>query len=181
VLSRAGGERYQELLRTHVLRPLELGHTTYLDYDDPNISKRLATPHRSGAGSSTESRADLSERLVASGGLATTAADMARMGASVLAEPSPLLDGEHQAMLLGLDASTPSNSTPFGSVRTSKRLGRTVQKNGGRFGADAYLLLSPESGLVVAVVTNRNVDDFEGSTGDIAQTLLGWMQTSQKP
>ena len=182
VLSLAGGERYQELLRTHVLRPLELGNTTYLDYDDPNISKRLPTPHRGGAGSSTEPRADLSERLVASGGLATTAADMARMGAAVLAQPSALLDAEHQAMLLGLDPYPPQvNSTPFGSAGTSERLGHIVRKNGGRVGADAYLLLSPEHSLAVAVVTNRYVVDYEGSTGDVAKTILGWMLAPPPP
>ena len=181
VLSRSGGDTYQALLRKHVLAPLNLNDTTFLDYDTPSVAERLVTPHRGGVGSTTEPDTDLSERLVSSGGLATTAADMARLGAAVLAQPSPLLDAEHQAMLLGQDTEPDTRSTPFGSVRMSNRLGRLIRKNGGRIGADAYLLLSPEHGLAISVVTNRHVYDFEGSSGHVAQILLERMVTNQKP
>ena len=57
-----------------------------------------------------------------------------------------------------------------------ERLGQLVYKNGGRDGADAYLLLSLNDGLVVAVAANRFVKDFEGSTGDVAEQILGWLR-----
>lgn len=150
----------------------------FLNYAEPAVASRLVTPHRGGVSSLVLPSADLSERLVASGSLTTTAADMARRGAAVLAEPSPLLDPAHQAMLLGRSEGASKRSAPFGGLCESDRRGRLVYKNGGRDGADAYLLLALDDGLVVAVAANRFVDAFEGSTGDVAQQILGWLHRS---
>jgi len=189
LLGRAAGTPYMDLVRSRLLVPAGMRDTAFLDYNDPSVRDRLAVPRRGGVGGSIYPPARLKKRLAASGGLASTAADLARFGSSLLRTPSPLLDAEHVAMLsqssilLGEDGSPgeSAHSSPFGRVRSWDGPGTVVYKNGGRRGAHAHLLLSFEQEVAIAVAANRDFDPYEGSPDDIAERLLRWLAPQVAP
>ena len=183
ILERVSGLSYEQLLQTRIFDPAGMKDSRLLDYNDPKFLSRLVTPRLLGAGSKEVARTKLRKRMAASGGLATTAADLARFGSTLIRPDSPILDEKHQVMLTNdNDASKtkPKEESAFGRVREWEGIGRVVRKNGGRQGADGFIVICPERKMVVAVVANRGVGQKGGSTDDIAKKILGWAVTDKK-
>ncbi len=182
VMELASGMSYAELLQTRILDPAGMSDSTLLDYNDPQFRARLIPPRRRGKDSEVLEPPRLLGRMAPSGGLATTAPDLARFGSALLRPDSPLLDASHQALITA-DGSTlragpvgPKGAdSALGRVRYWEGIGEVVYKDGGRDGVDAFLVLLPARGLAVAVIANRSVDEVQGSTHDIARKILGWL------
>ena len=183
VLERVSGLSYEQLLQTRILDTAGMKDSRLLDYNDPKFLSRLVKPRLLGVASKEVARTKLLKRMAPSGGLATTAADLARFGSTLIRSGSPILDEKHQVMLTNDNDKSKTKSkgdSAFGGIREWEGIGRVARKNGGRQGADGFIVICPERKMVVAVVANRSVGQKEGSTHDIAKKVLGWVVTDKK-
>ena len=149
VLERAAGKPFDRLMQELICDPLQLERTA-IPADDTlhpatgyDRRSRLATTH------------SLQERLAASGGLVTSAEDLATFLAAQM-KPGvfsrEMLDQLHRETKLS-DGS--ASGTALGwSVRSRKAVGRILKKNGGRSNCSAWIGFAPDHGVGVVVVTN---------------------------
>ena len=182
LLELASGQSYEQLLQTRIFTPAKLQDSQLLDYTNSQFLDRLVTPRKKGLESDKLPYAKLSKRLAASGGIATTAADLARFGSALLQSNSPILDTKHQAMLLQDHYQSAEQLTiakrgdsAFGGIRKWKGVGWVTRKNGGRAGAAAFMALSAKHKRVVAVIANRGARPYTGSPDDIGYQLMQWL------
>jgi CubicO group peptidase (beta-lactamase class C family) len=156
-LERAAGKPFDQLLQDMLCEPLRLAGTAIEVHD----KLRLATGYGS-TNPRREVKHSYRERLAFSGGLITSASDLAKFLAAqmkpgiftseMLAQlhtPSKLSDGRIAGTGLGW------------SIGSSQTLGRIVEKNGGRNNCSAWIGFAPEHGVGVAVVTNCGGPDVD--------------------
>lgn len=162
VVEGAAGEPFLAYMRESVFRPLGMRHTV-AEHQDSII----------------EGRADFyvrgeDDRLLnapwvdnsykwAGGGFLSNAEDLARFGSAHL-EPG-FLRAETLELLFAPQRTAAGEETGYGIgwfTRTDDEGRRMVYHSGGAVGGNAYLLLYPEEGVVVAMLTNTN-DRLVGS------------------
>jgi CubicO group peptidase (beta-lactamase class C family) len=156
-LERAAGKPFDRLLQEMLCDPLRLERTAIQEND----KLRVATGYSSSS-PRREEKHSYRERFASSGGLITSAPDLAQF---LSAQMKPgLFSSEMLAQLH--TASKLSNGsmahTALGwSIRSSETAGRILQKNGGRNNCSAWIGFAPEHGVGVAVVSNCGGPDVD--------------------
>gem|GEM_PF-6794210 len=179
-LEKASGMNYRDLVHSRIIKPFGLKDTDVLDYTNPDQLQRLAQPHLAGAGTESVERASLKKRLVGSGGIVSTADDLARLGSMFLtAERMGMSVEKYTAYFspvyfLNTDGSVgeASHYSLFGRIRKTDATGACLKKSGGRAGVSAYMIVCPQLGAAAAITTNRSVDPYEGSPKQIGNLIM---------
>jgi CubicO group peptidase (beta-lactamase class C family) len=153
VVEGAAGKPFLEVLREQVFAPAGM---TATQPDDSRllIPRRAAGYRRSYAGELLNSGMTDTSYKVPGGGLCGSAPDVARFGAALLTEK--LISGDSlKAMLTGQKIRS-GRRTGFGlGVTVGERNGRReAWHTGGQERVSTVLYLGPESGVVVAVLSN---------------------------
>ena len=164
VLERAAGKPFDQLLQEMVCDPLQLEGTAI----HVNDKLRLATGYSSG-NPRREREHSYRERFASSGGLITSAPDLAQFLAAQMTPgffSSEMLAELHTPTKLS--AGSMSRHTPGWSVRSNEFVGRILEKNGGRNNCSAWIGFSPDYRVGVAVLTNCG----EPSVDPIGRWLL---------
>jgi len=157
VLERAAGKPFDRLLREMVCDPLQLERTAIQVHDKP----RLATGY-SGSSPRREREHSYRERFASSGGLITSAPDLAQFLAAQMKPglfSSEMLEQLHTPTKLS--AGSISRHTLGWTVRSNEFAGRILEKNGGRNNCSAWIGFAPDRGVGVAVVTNCGEPDVD--------------------
>ena len=146
------GETYGAALRRLLLEPLGLGGIAFPE-DETTLVPRLATPCWHDGAAWRRGRYGM--HFSPSGGLAGSATELARWGSALLAGRGPL-DG----MLAALSAPrTTTDGTPsfygLGLCRVTLGDLALVGHGGSLPGIRTHLLMAPELGCGVALITNR--------------------------
>jgi CubicO group peptidase (beta-lactamase class C family) len=149
-LERAAGAPFEQLVEEQLCEPLGMTRTGI----QPEADDRVATGYDEGEPRSPQAHSYLM-RMAASGGLIATAPDLARflvaqmepglLSAEALRElhtPARLADGRSAYTALGW------------TVRRRVSAGVTLEKNGARNNASAWMGFAPEHGLGAVVITN---------------------------
>ena len=155
-LELAAEQSLDQLLKELICEPLNLEHTTIHIDENHSVATGYSTPPQLPESHSYR------QRLAGSGGLVTSAGDLARFLAAhlqtglfsdeMLAElhsPTELSDGTQINRALGwsIDARSPA--------------GLILSKNGGRGNAGAWIGFAPDDELGVAVITNIGAPDVD--------------------
>ena len=166
VMEAADGRPYLELIDARVLTPLGMTRT-HADYADRAVEDRVVFYERDGAGVKPWREVNLSVKW-ASGGLVSTSSDLVTMGLAWLDDgfikpatrddfwtPVPLADGSAnpQHYAVGWRADTTSLCADGCEYRRAHHGG--VSK-----GAQSWLVVYRDLGLVIAVNTNARTEVF---------------------
>jgi len=179
-LENVSGSNYRDLLHSRITKPFALQDTDVLDYTNPDQLQRLALPHLAGSGTQSIDRASLKKRLVGSGGIVSTASDLARLGSMLLTAERMRVPEENYTMYLSRvhyrkEDGSIGKASRYALVGRSvkmKNAGRCFRKNGGRNGVNAYVIICPKIGLSAAILTNRYVRDYKGSPDQIGDLIM---------
>jgi D-alanyl-D-alanine-carboxypeptidase/D-alanyl-D-alanine-endopeptidase len=149
-LARAAGSSFEQLVEELLCEPLGMARTGI----HPEADDRVATGYDEGEPRLPDDHG-YRMRMAASGGLITTAPDLARFltaqmepgllsaeGLRELHTPTRLADGSPAYTALGW------------TVRPRVSAGVTLQKNGARNNASAWMGFAPEHGVGAVVITN---------------------------
>jgi CubicO group peptidase (beta-lactamase class C family) len=156
-LERSAGKPFDQLLQEMVCDPLQLERTAI----NVNDKLRLATGYSSSS-PRREREHSYRERFASSGGLITSAPDLAQFLAAQM-KPG-LFSSEMLAQLhtpTKLSNGSMSRHTLGWTVRSSELVGRFLEKNGGRNNCSAWIGFAPEREVGVAVVTNCGGPDVD--------------------
>ena len=162
VVEGASGESFLPYVREQVLRPLGLRHTV-AEHTDSIVEHRARIYERGNDGRLLNAPHVDNSYKWAGGGFLSTAEDLVRFGSAHL-RPGFLKAGS-LALLFTPQRTTGGKETGYGIGWASGKDDagrRTVQHSGGAVGGNAYLLLYPEHGVVVAMLTNTT-DRLVGS------------------
>lgn len=156
VLELAAGKPLNELLQEHLCQPLGLRHTAiHVDPDLP-IATGYTTPPR------LPERHSYKQRLAGSGGLVSSASDLAKFIAANLQAgvfTSNQLSRLHTPARLQ-DGSATDHGLAW-SVRRTQRAGVVISKSGGRGNASAWIGFAPRHGIGVVVLANIGDPEVE--------------------
>jgi CubicO group peptidase (beta-lactamase class C family) len=155
-LELAAEKPLDQLLQELLCDPLKLERTAFHVDDQLPVATGYSTPPQLPEGHSYR------ERLAGSGGLVTSAGDLAKFLAAQL-EPglfsSVMLAQLHTETKLA-DGSLATTALGW-SVRSNEFVGRILKKNGGRNNASAWIGFAPEHGVGVALVANCGAPDVD--------------------
>ncbi len=158
VLEAASGKSYPELLETEVARPLGLVRTGLEPYGTANPGQALPYTKDSNDRYEPSHQVDLSDRWPA-GGVVSSAEDLARFGLGVFS-PGYLPDSV-RLLLLTSQHTTNGVAIPVGLAwRIAKdSLGRRYVHHGGAStGGRAFILVYPDQGVAVAMLSNTEAN-----------------------
>ena len=180
VLEAATHTPFPDLLRRHVLEPLEMT-ATVADVRGASIPGR-ARPYTVASTGVTEAPPDDLSGRWPSGGLLSSTDDLSRLGRSALAPG--LLNAQSLATMLTPQHLVSGAATSVGigwriSVDSSGR--RYLHHGGSSNGGAAFLLVYPEQQLVVAMASNAFAQWGEREALAIASIFLGAAQTTRTP
>jgi serine beta-lactamase-like protein LACTB len=156
VVEGAAGEAFLPYVRRSVLAPLGLRHTV-AEHQDSIVEHRARFYVRGRDGKLLNAPYVDNSYKWAGGGFLSNAEDLVRFGSAHL-EPGFLKAGT-LALLLTPQRTTDGKEMQYGVgwfVGKDAAGRRTVYHSGGAVGGNAYLLLYPEQGVVVAMLTNTN-------------------------
>lgn len=162
VVEGAAGKGFLPHMRERVFRPLGMRHTV-AEHQDSIIEGRARFYVRSPDGRLLNAPYVDNSYKWAGGGFLATADDLARFGSAHL-RPGFLKDGSLR-LLFTPQRTSGGEETGYGVgwfVRRDEAGRRMVYHSGGAVGGNAYLLLYPEQGVVVAMLTNTS-DRLVGS------------------
>jgi serine beta-lactamase-like protein LACTB len=170
VIEGASGQEFLTYMRNHVFEPLGL-HSIAPDHVDAVIPNRSRFYAREAAGRRLENAppVDLSY-LWAAGGFLSTAEDLVRFASAHLS-PGFFTPATLELLFKGQSTIPPSNQTAVGiGWRIDKdAAGRRIVHHGGTsVGGRAMLLMDPDSGIVVAMLSNILADFGEQDAQQIA-------------
>jgi CubicO group peptidase (beta-lactamase class C family) len=157
VLELAAGKPFDRLLQEMLCDPLQLERTAIQVHDKLHLATGygISNPRR-------EVKHSYRERFASSGGLITSAEDLAKF-LSAQMKPgffsSEVLAQLHTATKLSNGSM--SRHTLGWSVRSNEFVGRILEKNGGRNNCSAWIGFSPDYGVGVAVVANCGGPDVD--------------------
>lgn len=153
VVQGAAGEPFLAYMRRAVLEPLGMERTV-AEHADSIIPDRARFYLRDGEGRIRNATWVNNSNKWAGGGYLSTARDMATYGSAHLG--SDLLAPETVELLWTGQRTTDGEDTGYGiGWRTGQQDGRReVHHTGGAMGGSTVLLIYPEEGVVVAVLTN---------------------------
>ncbi len=153
VLESAAGKDFRDIIREEIVQQMDL--TSTVPGDSGKSAGEAAYYMRVAGGDLREApRVDLSDRWP-SGGYLATASDLARFGSGVFA-PDYLSDAARELMLTSMQtADGETTGVGFGWRNGTEDRGRRITHHGGEaMGSRAFLLVYPDDGLAVALLTN---------------------------
>lgn len=156
VVEGAAGEPFLASMRERVFRPLGMRHTV-AEHQDSIIEGRADFYVRGTDGRLLNAPWVDNSYKWAGGGFLSNAEDLARFGSAHL-RPG-FLRAETLELLFTAQRTAAGEETGYGIgwfARTDEEGRRMVYHSGGAVGGNAYLLLYPEEGVVVAMLTNTN-------------------------
>lgn len=162
VVEGASGEAFLPYVREQVFRPLRMRHTV-AEHQDSIIEGRARFYVRTADGRLLNAPHVDNSYKWAGGGFLSTAEDVARFGSAHLAPG--FLKAESLRLLFTPQRTADGKETGYGvgwSAGTDPEGRRTVSHSGGAVGGSAFLLVYPEQGVVVAMLTNTG-DSMVGS------------------
>ena len=180
VIQKVSKQSYEELIQSHFAKPLGMKDTYILDYTNPEQQQRLTKPHIAGLGSPIESQPVLRKRLIGSGGVVTTAHNLSILGSTILTAKNLNVSQERYDQYLSPisyrneDGSLGKKSphTLISRTQNIDKAGTCFNKNGGRKGVSAYLIICPDIGVSIGITANRSVRPYEGSPDQIGDILM---------
>ncbi len=161
LLERATGKTYAELLRDLISDPLGLGQTAVSPAPNLDVARGYE------AGGNRPAGYDYRSRLVGSGGLVSSARDLAAFLSLHLGQvqqdgqpiPGEILRRMREPIRLA--DGTPSRTGLGWSVRSRRSIGRIIKKNGGRHNTSAWVGFAPDHGVGVVVLANAGDPDVD--------------------
>lgn len=156
VVEGAAGEPFLASMRERVFRPLGMRHTV-AEHQDSIIEGRADFYVRGEDGRLLNAPWVDNSYKWAGGGFLSNAEDLARFGSAHLAPG--FLRAETLELLFTPQRTAAGEETGYGIgwfSRADEEGRRMVYHSGGAVGGNAYLLLYPEEGVVVAMLTNTN-------------------------
>lgn len=187
LLEGAAGQPFPRVLREQVFAPAGMADTA-VDTPEP-MPGRVAFYAGAGGRYTLARRIDSSFRI-AGGGLVATPTDLARLGIALqrddlvsapgrtaLWTPQPLLDGSANPQGYGLGWRSAQSTRLFLDGRPL----RVVHHGGTQTGAAAFLLLLPEQGLAIAVMSNSmsGREQVQETAQALAREALRWPAAAQ--
>jgi serine beta-lactamase-like protein LACTB len=172
VIEGASGENYLPFMRTRVFEPLHLVHTRP-EFMDSIIPHRTRYYDRRDGHWLNAPRVDNSYKW-AGGGFLSTAEDLVTYGSALL-RPG-FLRAETLRLLFASQQTTAGEETGYGVgwFIGKDASGRPVYfHGGGSVGGTSQLLIFPQEGLVVAIVTNMTNAPLRGLTVGLETAFLG--------
>ncbi len=170
IIEKTSGESFVPWMNKNVIEPMDLQQTVP-DFYDSLIPSRAQPYERTSTGWINSPTVDNSYKW-AGGGYLSTSEDLVRFGQAVLThrviseealnefiQPYRLSNGELTAYGLGWSLRTEDGRKTFGH-------------SGGSVGGTSRLILYPEEGLIVSVVTNLSSADLGDFPFDIADLFL---------
>ena len=176
VLELAANKPLNELIQEHLCEPLNLKHTAiHVDGERP-IATGYTTPPR------LPERHSYKQRLAGSGGLVTSAGDLAKFLAAQMKPgvfSSNTLAQLHN--LTKLNDGSPSTHGLGWHADYTQPFGRLLKKNGGRGNCSAWIGFAPDHGVGVAVISNIGDPDVD-PIGEwlLARSIPGWKTAAPK-
>jgi serine beta-lactamase-like protein LACTB len=167
VIQGASGEKYLRYMRAHVLDPLGLRETV-AEYEDSIIVGRGRQYRRSDDGRLINAPYVDNSNKWAGGGYLSTASDLVRYASSYL--EGSLLDPGTVKLMWTSQRTTGGDETGYGIgwfVGTVDGH-REVWHTGGAVGGSTILLIRPDDGVVVAILTNLESARPTGPAREIA-------------
>ena len=166
VVEGASGDDYLHFMRTRVIEPLHLAHTSpdWLDSIIPHRTRYYARVR----GTWVNTPAVDNSYKWAGGGFLSTAEDLVTYGSALL-KPG-LLREETLRLLFTSQRTTDGQETGYGIgwfVGRDSTLGPVFSHGGGSVGGTSQLIILPASHLVIAIVTNMT----DARIGDLPPQL----------
>jgi CubicO group peptidase (beta-lactamase class C family) len=168
VVQGASGETFLRFVRTEVLDPLGLRETV-AEWGDSIILGRVRQYRRSADGRLVNAPYVDNSNKWAGGGYLSTAAGLARYGSAYL-QPGFFLKPQTVHLMWTSQKTTSGVETGYGiGWFTRTRDGRReVWHTGGAVGGSTMLLILPDEGVVVSILTNLENGGPAGAARDIA-------------
>ncbi len=169
VVEGASGESFLAFVRHNVFNPLGM-RSTIAEHPDSLIEHRARYYVRAANGSLLNAPYVDNSYKWAGGGFISTTEDLVRFG-SALMKPG-FLNEDSRKLLFTSQRTTDGKATGYGmgwSIGVDSVLGRTIAHAGGSVGANAYLIMYVDRGMVVSMLANTN-SPFVG-TGRGAQQV----------
>ena len=182
LLEGASAKTFPQLLQEQVFAPVDMRGSAV---DTPGAMPERVTFYEGSEGRYVRARAIDSSFRIAGGGLVSTPSDLARLGVALQGDgllsatarttmwtPQPLADGSAnpQAYALGWRV---NEST---QLQVQGHPVQVVHHGGSQTGASAFLMLLPDQGLAVAVMSN-SVDgraQVQETASALAREIIGW-------
>jgi serine beta-lactamase-like protein LACTB, mitochondrial len=171
VLEGAAAQKYMDYVRENLFRPAGM-ETTYEDEFFAIIPHRTRWYHKEASGAVHNAGVLDSSYKIPGGGLVSSADDMARYGAAILADklvrrstrdamwtPQRAADGSQNGYALGWGTGTESGV-------------KIVAHTGGQQGTSTSLLLVPERNAGIVVLANMDGLDVDALSKEILRILL---------
>ena len=172
VIEGASGDNYLHFMRTRVIEPLHLTHTSP-DWLDSIIPHRTRYYARSGGTWVNTPAVDNSYKW-AGGGFLSTAEDLVTYGSALL-EPG-FLKAETLRLLFTSQRTTDGRASGYGIgwfIGRDSTLGPVYSHGGGSIGGTSDLVILPASHLVIAIVTNMTDATLGRLVSDLERVFLG--------
>jgi CubicO group peptidase (beta-lactamase class C family) len=177
-IERVAGVTYQTYMQRHVFEPAGMDHTRVDDAYEviPHRARgyRLITP----PGEIYNAQLHDTSMKVPGGGLLSTPSDLVRFALALM--KGRLVRPATVERMWTVGRTTDGRPTEYGLgwyVAPAERGLRRIWHTGGQSGASGMLLLIPEAGVVVALMTN-----LEGApVGELAQGVLNVLQPFLQP
>lgn len=171
VLQRAAGQDYLELMQEAVFDPAGMTHTV-ADHHDDRIPHRTRFYVVEDDGTVIDAPAVDNSDLWPAGGYLSTAEDLVRYGTAIL--DGSLLAPRTVETLWEIQKTADGRETGYGLGWSWTTLDghRAVGHGGRHVGCTARLLLFPDDGLVLAMLTNANSRELQDLAEQIALDLL---------
>lgn len=169
-IERGGGAPFAEQIRERICGPLGLT-TLRPDYQWEKIEHRAVGYRRRGETVERSTDTDVSWKL-AGGGFISTVGDLARFGEGLMG--SDLVKPETRALMWTRQPNRAGEPTSYGLGFNVGTLGRrrAVSHSGSQEKAATYLLILPDDGMVVALMSNTEGTRLESLARELAESLL---------
>jgi CubicO group peptidase (beta-lactamase class C family) len=153
VIEKVSGESYYDYVREHVFKPAGMNSTDSLPEDIAVAQRSVGYMQPDPQSPLTPNTDTLPYRGTSAGGGYSTVEDLFRFANAI--ESHKLLDAEHTTLLVTGKADTPSGTKyAYGFMDTTQSGLHCFGHGGGAPGMNGDLRICPESGYVVAVLSN---------------------------
>lgn len=154
VIQNASKTEFNQFMKAEVFTPLKMDNTT-LDLSDTNMPNRTLFYNKTNAGDIVLGPAVSNEHKVAGGGFIATSEDLVRFGNEII-DPKVFSKSSINELVTS-QKTTDGELTNYGvGFRVAKTANGTPKysHSGGGIGATTFILILPEEGIVLALVTN---------------------------
>jgi serine beta-lactamase-like protein LACTB, mitochondrial len=167
VIEGASGERFQDYLAEHVLRPAGMTHT-FVD-DVFEIVPHRARGYQLIDGQVKNANLMDSSYKIPGGGYVTTAEDLVRFAQALF--DRRLLQPATLAQMWVASAASSRGPIPYGLGFMVRGGGRFIEHDGGQPGTSTLLFMIPEQGFALALLANMEDVKLHALARDIAHEM----------